>query len=231
MDDAALVGRHRLQRDRPPVARHLPRHALGQPHQRFLTPRAVALDIDDDAHPLVQLTVDQQVHQVLHLGEVLAARWDAIDMERGLWTFRTKGDKPHVLGLPTQALSVLREAWALSSHTPWVCPGPGLKAAMWSPQKAALRVRTRSGVNFRIHDIRRTVASGLGELGIEEGLISRILNHSTRSTSGATVTAQVYNQFKYVEPMRKALQAWCDQLDAIVSAQPAEVVSIRAGRK
>jgi hypothetical protein len=29
---------------------------------------------------------------------LLAARWDAFHLERALWTFRTKGDKPHVLG-------------------------------------------------------------------------------------------------------------------------------------
>jgi hypothetical protein len=81
---------------------------------------------------------------------------------------------------------------------------------LYNPQKSAERVRERSKVTFRIHDVRRTVASGLGELGIEEGLISRILNHSTSSTSGASVTAAVYNQYRYVEPMRHALQAWAD---------------------
>jgi hypothetical protein len=37
---------------------------------------------------------------------------------------------------------------------------------------------------------------GLGELVTDEGLISRILNHSTSSTSGASVTAAVYNQYQ-----------------------------------
>ncbi len=88
-------------------------------------------------------------------------------------------------------------------------------------------VRERSKVTFRIQDVRRTVASGLGELGIEEGLISRILNHSTSSTSGASVTAAVYNQYRYVEPMRHALQAWADRLDEILNAAPAEVIRMR----
>ena len=81
-------------------------------------------------------------------------------------------------------------------------------------------------MSFRIHDIRRTVASGLGEIGVDEGLISRILNHSTASTTGASVTAAVYNQYKYVEPMRQALQAWADRLEVIVAAPQAEVIRI-----
>ncbi len=160
-------------------------------------------------------------------GEILGARWDALDLDRALWTFRTKGDKPHVLGLPTQAVAVLREAWPLSSHTPYVCSGPAVCGHLYNPQKSAERVRERSKVAFRIHDVRRTVASGLGELGIEEGLISRILNHSTSSTSGASVTAAVYNQYRYVEPMRHALQAWADRLDEILNAAPAEVIPMR----
>lgn len=163
-------------------------------------------------------------------GEILSARWDALDLDRGLWTFRTKGDKPHVLGLPRQAVAILREAWPVSSHTPFVCSGPALCGHLYNPQKSAERVRAKSGLAFRIHDIRRTVASGLGELGVEEGLISRILNHSTTSTSGASVTARVYNQYKYVEPMRDALQRWADRLDGIVTAKPAEVVALRLGK-
>jgi integrase len=159
-------------------------------------------------------------------GEILGARWDALDLDRALWTFRTKGDKPHVLGLPRQAILVLREARPLSAHTPYVCSGPALRGHLYNPQKSAARVRERAAVKFRIHDVRRTVASGLGELGTEEGLISRILNHSTSSTSGASVTAAVYNQYRYVEPMRQALQDWADRLDAILAPTPAAVIPI-----
>ena len=161
-------------------------------------------------------------------GEILAARWEALDLDRALWAFRTKGDKPHVLPLPRQAVAILREAWPLSSHTAYVCSGTALCGHLYNPQKSAARVRERSGVAFRIHDVRRTVASGLGELGVDEGLISRILNHSTTSTSGASVTATVYNQYKYVEPMRHALQTWADKLDTILKPPQAAVIPLRA---
>jgi integrase len=164
-------------------------------------------------------------------GEILGARWDSLDLDRALWTFRTKGDKPHVLGLPTQAIAALREVWPLSSHTPYVCSGPAVCGHLYNPQKSVDRVRERSKVTFRIHDVRRTVASGLGEIGIDEGLISRILNHSTSSTRGASVTAAVYNQYRYVEPMRQALQAWADRLDAILTPAPADVIPMRMESK
>ena len=37
----------------------------------------------------------------------------------------------------------------------------------------------------------------------------------------------VYNKYRYVEPMRHALQAWADRLDEILTATPAEVIPMR----
>lgn len=68
-------------------------------------------------------------------GEILGARWDAFELDRALWTFRTKGDKPHVLGLARQVMALLREAWPLSSHTPFVCSGPAVCGHLYNPQK------------------------------------------------------------------------------------------------
>ena len=103
---------------------------------------------------------------------------------------------------------------------------------MWNPQKAANRVRARSGVQFRIHDIRRTVATGLAELGVDEGIISRILNHSISAGGGTRITAQVYNQYGYLSPMRDALQSWGDRLDEILmSPQKEKVVALQTKRR
>jgi hypothetical protein len=76
VDDPPLVRRHRLQHDRPAGAGDLAADPLGQPDQRLLPAGAVALDVDDDAGPVVQPPVAEQVDQVLELGQVLAAAAD-----------------------------------------------------------------------------------------------------------------------------------------------------------
>lgn len=159
-------------------------------------------------------------------GEILSARWEQFDLDGAVWRLHTKGGKPHVLGLPRQAVEALRQASIVSGRSEFVCQGPAARGYIWNPQKTTARIRLRSGVSFRIHDVRRTVASGLARLGVREGLVSRILNHS--SSEGATITSRVYNLYAYVDEMRDALQLWADHTHQCASRgwpQPSSVSS------
>jgi integrase len=64
---------------------------------------------------------------------------------------------------------------------------------------------------FNTHDLRRTVATQLGEMNVADEIIERILNHAPR-----TVAGKHYNHAKYQEPMRKALDAWGERLLRVV---------------
>jgi len=69
---------------------------------------------------------------------------------------------------------------------------------------------------YSTHDLRRTFATGLGNLGISDEVIERLLNHAPR-----TVTGRHYNHAKYFEPMREALEAWERHVLSIVEgSQP-----------
>jgi hypothetical protein len=57
------------------------------------------------------------------------------------------------------------------------------------------------GAEFRIHDIRRTVATKLGALGIAADIVSRVLSHSSGG-GGAAVTRRHYNLAQQVGPTR-----------------------------
>ena len=78
--------------------------------------------------------------------------------------------------------------------------------------------------NATPHDLRRTCATNLGELGVDLITISRILNHSIGGT-----TSRVYDVGSYGQPKRLALEAWSDKIVEIVSgkAAPGKVVPIR----
>ncbi|MNT72017.1 hypothetical protein D3C72_2105770 [compost metagenome] len=62
------------------------------------------------------------------------------------------------------------------------------------------------------------MASNLGDLGVEESLISRVLNHTSPAGSVAKVT-RVYNRYAYDKEKRLALEAWDRRLKVILKAK------------
>jgi hypothetical protein len=59
-------------------------------------------------------------------------------------------------------------------------------------------------------------------MGVAEEVIERILNHAPR-----TVAGRHYNHAKYHEPMRRALEAWAEHVQAIID-ENSNVVVFRA---
>jgi len=99
-------------------------------------------------------------------GEVLGIRWRDVDFEQTLWTLPdTKMNRGHTLPLSNEAVDVLRSLYPLTGNSEWIFMGP-TGAAIQNPQKAVARVRINSKVQFRIHDVRRTVATGLAQIGV-----------------------------------------------------------------
>jgi hypothetical protein len=93
-------------------------------------------------------------------------------------------------------------------------------------QKSAERVWAESGLqDARLHDIRRTVSTGLAKLGIAEEIIERVLNH----TRPGQKLARTYNTYQYIPEKRAALQAWEHELRRILGFNPVEV--LRAERE
>jgi hypothetical protein len=74
------------------------------------------------------------------------------------------------------------------------------------------------------HDLRRSVATHMGEMGIQPHVIDVILNHARGGVAGT------YNKSKLEEPKRQALAAWAEVLMAHVEGRaPADkVVPLRA---
>jgi integrase len=84
----------------------------------------------------------------------------------------------------------------------------------WSNAKAALD--KASGITgFTLHDLRRTFATRLAELGVAPHVIERLLNHVTGTLSPI---ARVYNKARYLEEMRAAIEKWEAQLQKIVDS-------------
>jgi integrase len=78
---------------------------------------------------------------------------------------------------------------------------------------------------WKLHDLRRTVATGMAEIGIEPHIIEAVLNHFSGHKSGV---AGIYNRASYAKQMKTALIRWAEHVDAIVSGRENKVVLLRA---
>jgi len=79
---------------------------------------------------------------------------------------------------------------------------------------------------WRHHDLRRSCASGMGELGIPPHIIECVLNHISGARGGIH---SVYNRSNYDQGKKDALAKWASHVEEIVNGrQSAKVVPLRA---
>jgi integrase len=141
--------------------------------------------------------------------EIGKLQWSEIDLDRKsimLPAERVKNSRSHEVPLSAQALAIISRQPRSSE---FVFGGRGQSS--WAEGKAALDLR--AGIaHWTLHDLRRTCATNLAELGIQPHHIEAVLNH--QSGHKASV-AGIYNRAKYEPEMRSALQRWADHLDQI----------------
>ena len=156
-------------------------------------------------------------------GEILGAKWADIDFEEKLWTVPDiKNNTAHTLPLSPAAAKVLQGLYPLAGHSEHVFLGPTGRAIQ-NPQKAVERLRKNTKIEFRAHDLRRTVATGLARLGVPHEVISAVLNHVV---SGPQAT-RIYERHGKIPEMRRALDRWARELERIrTGAEKEKVVSI-----
>jgi integrase len=145
--------------------------------------------------------------------EVGAARWRTVDLKGATWTIaETKNGQPHVVPLSRQAVDLLR---SLRPEEPEVdalvfATGTGRTLGNWDREAKALQEASET-TDWTRHDLRRTGATMLGEMGELPDIIEAALNHvSIRSTVAAT-----YNRSRYRPQVAAALQRLGDALEAI----------------
>ena len=79
--------------------------------------------------------------------------------------------------------------------------------------------------NWRLHDLRRTAASGMARLGQPVHVVESVLNHRDGAISGV---AAIYNRYSYADEKRHALEAWARAIERLCSGEPAgNVVALR----
>jgi integrase len=145
--------------------------------------------------------------------EVAGARWREINLAAGTWIIpggRTKNAEPHTVPLSRQAITLLRDLGPSPSDELVFRTSTGALLGNWDRETKALQ-KTSGTYGWTRHDLRRTGATMLGEMGELPDIIEAALNHvSIRSPLAAT-----YNRSRYRPRVAHALQRLADALDAI----------------
>jgi len=96
---------------------------------------------------------------------------------------------------------------------------PGLRSPFSGFGKAKAQLDKASGVaDWRLHDLRRTMATGLQRLGVRLEVTEAVLNHVSGSRAGIV---GIYQRHDYAAEKRAALEAWGAHVAAIVEGREA----------
>ncbi|WP_310532559.1 integrase arm-type DNA-binding domain-containing protein [Novosphingobium sp.] len=142
--------------------------------------------------------------------EVLSAGWDEFNLPDKSWTVpasRAKNGKANYVPLSPPVLKMLDELPTRS--------GPLFKG-ITATSKAAKRIRDAmpAAPEWRWHDLRRTIATGMQRLGVRLEVTEAVINHVSGSRGGIV---GVYQRHDYAAEKRDALGSWALEVERIVS--------------
>jgi integrase len=159
--------------------------------------------------------------------EVGGMRWSELDLAAGTWTVpkeRAKNGRAHTLPLPAAALDIIAKVERTEGQDHLFGGAADHGFQRWSAAKRELD--NRSGMtNWTVHDIRRTTATGLANIGIPPHIIEAVLNHQSGHKRGPAGT---YNRSVYAAEVKTALERWAAHVEALVAGRADNVVTLRA---
>jgi integrase len=147
--------------------------------------------------------------------EVANMRWEEHDLDKCLWTIparRTKTRRSHVVHLTPQTKALLP---VRQEDQPLVFPSAqGKTYEYFSAMKK--RHDAVSGIKgWVLHDLRRTVATGMAALGVAPHVADKILNHQSGAISGIVA---VYQRHEFMAERKAAIELWSNHVAAILRA-------------
>ena len=173
-----------------------------------------------------QLALLTQLATAARIGEVLAARWEQVDFERRNLTLpETKNGKRHEIWLSDFALLQLKSLHESTGLTPWLFPATQTKKDQpdfadhvcvktvtkqvgdrQRPGDVPMSGRSKDvdalvlpGGKWTPHDLRRTAATTMAELGTLPDVVEKCLNHTEVGK-----VKRIYQRAQYEGPMREA---------------------------
>jgi integrase len=147
--------------------------------------------------------------------EVSCMRWRDVDLESAIWTIPAevaKNGKVHIVPLPRRALDIIRGLPRVGDAYVFTTTG---KTAVSGFSRFKTKLDNESEVtDWTLHDLRRTMATGLQRLGVRLEVTEAVLNHVSGSRAGIV---GVYQRHDFADEKRAALEAWAAHIDRLLN--------------
>jgi integrase len=164
--------------------------------------------------------------------EVAGMLWAEIDTEARLWSLareRVKNDSSHDVPLSKPAIEILEALPRIGSRFVLTTNGES-PSSNYGKNKRRLDALLPTDLSpWRLHDLRRSAASGMARIGIQLPVIEKILNHKSGSFAGIV---SVYQKHTFSDEKRDALESWGAYLSRLISHRPGRrnVIRFEAAR-
>jgi integrase len=176
------------------------------------------------------------------LSQAATMRRPEIDIDKAVWitpASKMKMDKPHATPLAAAVIELLRERLEQPAHrngfvfssTGGERPFSGFSKAKQRLDALVEEIRGEEAADrgaelepmpaWTLHDLRRTLRSGLPALGVSDVVAEAVLAHARPGIAG------VYDLYSYLPEKREALERWATRLAAIVELPSSKVVPLR----
>jgi integrase len=246
--DKALIENNPFERTKPVVVEVARDHILSDDELRLVLLALDRLDwIWQAFYRLLILTGQRRA-------EAAGLAWTEVDLDRSLWKLpavRSKNNREHVIPLPPAAVAILRglpkvqiaatiDGVEKMVDSPFVLtttgktPISGFSKAKRHLDKAITEVareeaKKRGGdavevAPWRIHDLRRTMASGMARLGVAVAVTEKVLNHVSGTFAGIV---GVYQRHDFLAEKRRALNLWADHVASLTTERESNVVRLK----
>jgi integrase len=155
--------------------------------------------------------------------EIASLRWDEVeDTLIALPAKRTKNSRSHDVPLSPQAVAVLDEAPKRVGRAYVFGQGEGSFSG-FSKAKQAMDATAGLSEPWTLHDLRRTMATRMADLGVQPHVIEAILNHVSGHKAGV---AGVYNRSTYAAEKRAALELWGAHVENLLAVAAAANIAV-----
>jgi len=156
--------------------------------------------------------------------EIAALTWNEVFEDRiVLPPARTKNGREHAIPMSTMVRAIIDRRERTDVYVFGRRSGRPFRG--WGVCKADLDQRiSKSGAtleHWTTHDLRRSAATRMAELGVLPHVIEAVLNHVSGHKSGP---AGIYNRATYEPQKRIALQRWSDHIETLITGKPSSTV-------
>lgn len=194
-----------------------------------------------------QIAIRLMLATACRVSELITSEWSEFNFEAAEWTIppeKTKNGLEHIVHLSSFAVKHFQSLYENRQSNQWVFPAERKKNGPLCNKTLQKQVKDRQrdkplkgrsknttalalpGGEWKTHDLRRTAATLMGELGVRPDVIDRCQNHVE-----ASKVTRTYQRQELLAERRQAFKLLGDRLEILLNTKSSNVVSFSASSR